>query len=70
MRSVLEISGAPIEGILQTQRASACLRVAPPCGAKAGAFLTSRKKILFHGPAKSLNAESHFFRSVEVDQDG
>ena len=45
--SLLRISGAPVNGISQTQLASACLRVAPPCGANAGAFLSSLKKITF-----------------------
>ncbi len=41
--SFLRTSGAPVNGISKTQLASACLREAPPCGAKAGAFLSSLK---------------------------
>jgi hypothetical protein len=41
--SLLRISGAPVNGISQTQLASACLREA--ASAKAGAFLSSLKKI-------------------------
>jgi len=37
--------GAPPQtGFRKAQLASACLRVAPPCGAEAGAFLISLKK--------------------------
>jgi len=45
--SLRRISGAPVNGISKTQLASACLREAPPCGAKAGAFLISLKKRSF-----------------------
>ncbi len=50
MRPLQGISGAPVNGISKTQLASACLpctitgqglRVAPLCGAKAGAFLSN-----------------------------
>jgi len=47
-----EERGVLANGISQTQLASACLREA--ASAEAGAFLTSLKKILFHGPAKSF----------------
>jgi len=33
--------GAPVNGISKTQLASACLREAPLCGTKVGAFLSS-----------------------------
>jgi hypothetical protein len=45
--SLLGISGAPVNGISQTQLASACLREAPPCGAKAGPFLSNLEKMTF-----------------------
>jgi hypothetical protein len=41
------ISGAPVNGISQTQLASACLREVPLCGAKAGAFSSSPRKMDF-----------------------
>src|SRR5512139_3564986 len=40
-RQVKGVAGAPVNGISQTQLASARLREAPPCGTKAGAFLSS-----------------------------
>jgi hypothetical protein len=42
--------GAPVNGISQTQLASACLREA--ASAKAGAFLSSLKNKTFQQPAK------------------
>jgi hypothetical protein len=45
--ATLRILGAPVNGISQTQLASACLREAPPCGAKAGTFLSSLRKMTF-----------------------
>ena len=39
--ATLRISGAPVNGISKTQLASACLREVPPCGTKAGPFLSS-----------------------------
>jgi len=43
--SLLRVSGAPVNGILETQLASACLREA--ASAKAGAFLISLKEMSF-----------------------
>jgi hypothetical protein len=40
-RQVKSAAGAPVNGISQTQLASACLREVPPCGTKAGAFLSN-----------------------------
>jgi hypothetical protein len=51
--ATLRNSGAPVNGISQTQPAPACLREAPPCGAKAGAFLTSLIKMVFQQFVKS-----------------
>jgi hypothetical protein len=39
----------PVNGISKTQLASACLREAPPCGAKAGTFLSCLKNNHFFG---------------------
>jgi hypothetical protein len=44
IRPAHRLAGAPINGISQTQLASACLREVPPCGAKAGTFLINLKK--------------------------
>jgi len=38
--------GLPRTGFCEAQLASACLRVVPPCGTEAGAFLSSLKKDL------------------------
>jgi len=46
--------GAPVNGISKTQLASACLREAPPCGAKAGAFLTRLKRKDFQQTVKII----------------
>jgi hypothetical protein len=45
MRPLQGISGVPVNGISQTQLASACLREA--ASAEAGAFLISLKKMSF-----------------------
>ena len=45
MRPLQRISGAPVSGISQTQLASACLREVPPCGTKAGPFLSNLEKM-------------------------
>jgi len=50
--------GGPVNGISKTQVASTCLRVVPPCGTKAGAFLTSLKKPLFNNLPNILNDSS------------
>ena len=42
-----EAGAPPQTGFRRAQLASACLRVAPPCGAEAGAFLISLKKMSF-----------------------
>jgi hypothetical protein len=45
--AILRTSGAPANGISQIQLASACLREAPPCGAKAGPFLSNLGEMTF-----------------------
>ena len=55
MRS-LRGSGAPVNGISQTQLASACLREA--ASAKAGAFLTSLKKMSYSGKDSFLYSQN------------
>jgi hypothetical protein len=45
MRSLQRIFWAPVNGILKPQLASTCLHEVPPCGAKAGPFLSNLGKM-------------------------
>jgi hypothetical protein len=54
MRSLQEISGAPLNGIRRVQLASACLREA--ASAKAGAFLSSLRNNHFFSNGESSPA--------------
>jgi len=62
MRSLQGISGSP-----QTQLASACLRVVPLCGTKAGAFLSTLRNNHFSTTCKSVTFISLFNLLIEGD---